>query len=132
MTQAQFLAIVANEEVIAVDQDSLCVQGKNVTAASGSELRAGVQGKEVWAKRLSDNGTSIAVLFMNAAAGNKTLNVTASWEQIGLTRTPGRLATVRDLWAKKDLPGTFQDSFTAANLAHHDCRMLKITLVEAT
>jgi alpha-galactosidase len=102
--------ILTNPEVIAVDQDPLGMQGRKV-------FDNGPQ--EVWFKPLSD-GSKAVVLFNR---GNETGPITVRWEDVGLF--PGGSATVRDLWAKKDL-GAFTGSFEA-KVGSHDVAMLKIT-----
>jgi alpha-galactosidase len=80
--------ILTNREVIAVDQDPLGQQGRRVW--KNGDL-------EVWSKQLQDG--SRAVLLLNRGGSQQT--VTATWEQIGY---PAHLsASVRDLWAHKDL-----------------------------
>src|SRR5882672_7434057 len=80
--------ILTNQEVIAVDQDGLGLQGRRV-ARDGET--------EVWVKQLQDGGRA-AILF-NRGPGDAQISVT--WEELGY---PARLpAEVRDLWAKKDL-----------------------------
>ena len=64
MTKEQFMAIVGSKPVIAIDQDPLGIQGRNVSTAAG-----GSAGKEVWSKPLK--GGAVAVLLMNAAPGKK-------------------------------------------------------------
>ncbi len=81
-------AILLNKDVIAVDQDRLGIQGRRVWNDGN---------REVWVKPLA--GGARAVLLLNR--GTKPVEIAASWEQLGL---PDRLgATVRDLWAHRDL-----------------------------
>ncbi|HTS71906.1 MAG TPA: glycoside hydrolase family 27 protein [Terriglobia bacterium] len=89
------LAILTNPEVIAVDQDAAGVQGHRV-AAEGP--------LEVWMKPLADGSKAVG-LFNRGEGPNP---VTVSFKDVGVNGS----ATVRDLWAGKDL-GKFQDSFTA-------------------
>ena len=89
------LAILTNPEVIAVDQDPAGIQGRRV--AEEGPL-------EVWMKPLSDGSKAVG-LFNR---GESTMPVTAYFQDIGV----GENATVRDLWARKDL-GTFRGTFTA-------------------
>ena len=89
------LAILTNPEVIAVDQDAAGIQGRRVTAEGPLE---------VWMKPLADGSKAVG-LFNR---GESTMPVTAYFQDIGV----GESATVRDLWARKDL-GTFRGSFTA-------------------
>ena len=81
------LAILANPEVIAVDQDSLGVQARRV-------LQVGPV--EVWVKPLHDG--SRAVGLFNREQG--TIPIKISLKDLGL----GSHASVRDLWEHKDLP----------------------------
>ncbi len=89
------LAILTNPEVVAVDQDAAGIQGRRVTAEGPLE---------VWMKPLADGSKAVG-LFNR---GESTMPVTAYFQDIGV----GENATVRDLWARKDL-GTFRGSFTA-------------------
>jgi alpha-galactosidase len=101
--------ILTNAEVIAVDQDPLGIQGRKVWDDGH---------REVWVKPLADG--SRAVILFNR--GSEAAPVAARWEDIGLF--PGGSATVRDLWAKKDLgesTGRIQRS-----VGPHDVAMLKI------
>jgi alpha-galactosidase len=101
--------ILTNPEVIAVDQDPLGVQGRKVWD-NGPQ--------EVWMKPLADG--SRAVILFNR--GNEGGPITVHWEDIGLF--PGGSATVRDLWAKKDL-GAFTGKYDG-KVGPHDVVMLKI------
>ncbi len=101
--------ILTNKEVIAVDQDALCLEGRRV--------RHGEDG-DVWVKELSDG--SRAVVLLNRGTADQTINVT--WEELGY---PAHLeAAVRDLWAHKDL-GKFTGSFSAP-VASHAVAMITI------
>jgi len=94
--------ILTNKEVIAIDQDALGQQGRRV--GKDGDL-------EVWSKQLQDG--SRAVLLLNRGSSQQT--VTANWEQIGY---PAHLnATVRDLWAHKDL-GRSTGKFSAPVESH--------------
>jgi alpha-galactosidase len=94
--------VLTNKEVIAIDQDPLGRQGRRV--AKDGDL-------EVWAKQLKDGDR--AVMLLNR--GSSQQNATVSWEQIGY---PVHLsASVRDLWAHKDL-GKFTGKFSAQVESH--------------
>jgi alpha-galactosidase len=94
------LAILTSPEVVAVDQDPLGVQGQRV-AQEGT--------LEVWARPLAD-GSKATGLF-NRGTGETPITVWFRDIEVGDT------ASVRDLWARKDL-GVFKDSFTARVPAH--------------
>lgn len=88
--------------------------------ATGQCLTA-VPQLEVWAGPLT--GGSYAVVLLNR--GNVvTDSITVRWTDLGLPS--GKSATVRDLWAQKDL-GTFTNSYTGENIPVHSVQMLKIT-----
>ena len=81
--------ILTNKEVIAVDQDSLGVQG----------FKALDEGDfEVWVKRLSNN--ELAVCFLNRA--NEPATRTIDWEKFNITAS----YTLRDLWKHQDAGNT--------------------------
>jgi alpha-galactosidase len=80
--------ILLNEEVIAVDQDTMGLPGRRVKKMD--EL-------EVWSKQLADGGRAVALLNRS----DKPAIIVANWQDVGY---PSSLAgSVRDLWAKKDL-----------------------------
>jgi alpha-galactosidase len=94
------LALLSNDEVIAVDQDPL---GR---AATPREKHGPT---EVWARPLWD-GTVAAGLFNR---GEETAVVTAHWSKLGVSG----LQPVRDLWRQKEL-GEFSEGFSAEVPAH--------------
>lgn len=101
--------ILSNSEVIAVNQDSLGVQGKKVQSDNGLE---------VWAGPLSNNRK--AVVLWNRQSYQAT--ITAHWSNIGLA---GSVAvTARDLWAHSSFAAQGQIS---ASVAPHDCKMYVLT-----
>ena len=95
--------ILANPEVIAVDQDAAGVQGRLVTSAR--------EPLQVWAKTLAGKGR-VAVVLLNPTG--QPGEITVSWDAVGLA--PGG-ARVRDLWERRDL-GEFPGRFAAAVPAH--------------
>jgi alpha-galactosidase len=103
--------ILTNKEVIAVNQDPLGEQAR-VVATPGTNL-------EVWSKKMTETNTRAVALFNR---GTASASITVKWSDIGLA---AGAATVRDLWAAKDL-GPSTDSYTATNVASHTVVMLKI------
>jgi hypothetical protein len=103
------LATLTNPEVIAVDQDSLGLQGIKVASYG--------DGLEVWTKALSTPGER-AVLLLNRTGDPATIAV--NWSDLGLTDSSP--AMVRDLWARKDL-GSFNSTYSA-NIQSNDAAML--------
>ena len=101
--------ILLNKDVIAVDQDSLGVQG-TIVQASPNEL-------QVWVKPLADG--SRAVLLFNRASVSST--ITADWGRVGVTTKKAR---VRDLWAHTD--SAVVESRYAATVPAHGVVMLRV------
>ncbi|MGB8845825.1 MAG: glycoside hydrolase family 27 protein, partial [Terracidiphilus sp.] len=92
------LATLTNPDVLAVDQDSLGLQGIKVASYG--------DGLEVWSKALATPGER-AVLLLNRTGDASA--ITVHWSDLGLDDSA---ATVRDLWARKDL-GSFSSSYSA-------------------
>jgi alpha-galactosidase len=104
-------ATLTNKEVIDVNQDPLGKQGR-VVATPGTNL-------EVWSKEMSGTNTRAVALFNRSTA---SASITVKWSDIGI---PAGAATVRDLWAAKDV-GPATDSYTASNVPSHTVVMLKM------
>jgi hypothetical protein len=79
---------------------------------------------EVWAGPLS--GGSQAVVLLNRGDSDSE-QITVKWSDIGFPTNHS--ATVRDLWARKDL-GRFTGSYTSPNIDPHAVMMLNITLTK--
>ena len=94
--------ILTNKEVIAVDQDALGLQGRRVK-------RDGEH--EVWSKQLAEGSRAVALLNR----GKTDAAVSVSWTDIGYPESLP--ASVRDLWAKKDM-GKQTGSFSATVPSH--------------
>jgi alpha-galactosidase len=98
------LALLTNEEVLAVNQDALGARGKQITTAGSTE---------VWAKDMS--GGRKAVALFNRGTQDATVSVTFS--QLGVTGTP----PVRDCWNRKDATG--MTSGISVNVPHESALM---------
>jgi hypothetical protein len=83
-----------------------------VVATPGTNL-------EVWSKEMSGTNTRAVALFNRSTA---SASITVKWSDIGL---PAGAASVRDLWAAKDV-GPATDSYTASNVASHTVVLLKV------
>lgn len=105
--------ILSNDEVVAINQDPLGVQGVPVGANPSAQTSS------CWAKPLKD-GTFAAVLIN---LGDTTAQITCSLKDLGISS--GSATQVRDLWDKKDL-GPAKDTISAS-LASHASVMYKIT-----
>jgi alpha-galactosidase len=102
------LNLVSNDEVLAVDQDTL---GKQATVASndGNTLL-------VYARPLEDGSEAVALYNL----GKEPAKVTAKWPDLKLTGKH----RVRDLWRQKDL-GDFSEEFSVT-VAPHGAELVKI------
>ncbi|HEU5087014.1 MAG TPA: NPCBM/NEW2 domain-containing protein, partial [Roseiflexaceae bacterium] len=96
-------AILANHEIIAVDQDAAGIPGMIVDDTG--------TGLQVWMKPLADGSRAVALLNRADVAAP----IMALWAKLGLA--PDVPVVVRDLWAHADL-GTFQGSLQFEVPAH--------------
>ncbi|VVA18523.1 PREDICTED: alpha-galactosidase [Prunus dulcis] len=111
---AETFEILSNEEVIAVNQDPLGVQGRKVSVS-------GTDGcYQVWAGPLS--GHRLTVALWNRCSKAKTITVT--WEALGLQSSIS--VSIRDLWEHKEVAVDAVSSF-GAWVDAHDCRMYIFT-----
>ena len=94
--------ILTNKEVIAIDQDPMGVQGRRVKRDGDLE---------VWAKQMSDGSRAVALLNR----GGSESPIKAAWTDLGYP--DGLSASVRDLWAHKDL-GRMKESFSTPVPSH--------------
>lgn len=94
------LSLLANDEVLAVNQDALGQPARRAAQAGESE---------VWVKQLADGGTAVG-LFNR---GDQAQQVELKWNAAGLAGDQ----ELRDLWSHKDL-GRFHDTFSAEVPAH--------------
>ncbi|KAL2226775.1 UNVERIFIED_CONTAM: Alpha-galactosidase 1 [Sesamum indicum] len=101
------MEIIANKEVIAVNQDKLGVQAKKVRMEGDWE---------VWAGPLSHY--RVAVLLLNR--GSWPTSITAHWDDIGIPSDTSVIA--RDLWEHKSLETRFVGNLTAT-VDSHACKM---------
>ncbi|AUT76140.1 alpha-galactosidase [Paraburkholderia hospita] len=109
---ADTASLLTNPEVLAIDQDGLGLQGLLV-AQSG--------GLQVWAKLLAGAGQRAVVLFNNSATDAP---MAVTWDALGFV--PSSQATVRDVWARKDL-GRFTASYTAPAVPAGGVTMLTVS-----
>jgi alpha-galactosidase len=119
---ADALATLTNDEVIAVNQDALAAPMRCVFNATDGAL-------QVWRKPLAAAAGAAAavVLFHRGADTSGPLPqppavraVAATWAALGLA--PGARVAVRDLWAKQDL-GVFTGPAFTVNVTQRDARL---------
>jgi alpha-galactosidase len=105
---SDIIALLANSEVIAVDQDSKGVQGSRV-------WQQGPQ--EIWVKPLADGSKAVAIF--NRVKDPSTIPL--PFKQIGVTGS----VDARDLWLHKDL-GLIQDGYKVTPVGY-GAMLLKLT-----
>ena len=102
------LSLLSNDEVLAVDQDSLGRQAMCIS--TNGNLR-------VFAKDLADGSKAVGLFNL----GGTPATVVANWENLKLSGAQ----TVRDLWRQKDL-GRFEKEFSTT-VAPHGVALVKIS-----
>uniref|UniRef100_A0A2P2NIB7 Alpha-galactosidase n=1 Tax=Rhizophora mucronata TaxID=61149 RepID=A0A2P2NIB7_RHIMU len=98
--------LLSNEEVIAVNQDKLGVQGKKVKQDGNLE---------VWAGPLTND--RVAVVLWNR--GSSKANITASWSDVGLPSST--VVDAQDLWAHSTRRSV--KAKLSARVNSHACKM---------
>ena len=94
------LNLLTNDEVLALNQDPLGEQAKEITTVGSSK---------VLAKNLEDGSKAIGLF--NVASEPNIVKIT--WEQLGISGKQ----VARDLWRQKNI-GTYSDSFEASVWPH--------------
>jgi alpha-galactosidase len=115
--------ILTNKEAIAVNQDSLGIQGFRYSARDSLEI---------WFKPLSKN--EWAVCFLNR--GPEAKDATFAWKEHAVSDDFSKRGinfnqttfTIRDLWAKKEV-GKTNKPFVA-RVAAHEAKLLKLSPVK--
>jgi alpha-galactosidase len=100
-------SLLTNDEVIDIDQDTLCKQA-TIVAKQGQTL--------VYAKPLEDGSWAVGLFNL----GPVEASVTVHWTDLKLNGKQ----TVRDLWREKDL-GAFEDVFSSP-VGRHGVVLLKL------
>ena len=102
--------LLANREVIAVDQDIAGIQGHRVSADTKKNI-------EIWARPLADG--SLAVGLFNLAETEQEISV--KWSDLNINGNQ----MVRDLWRQADM-GVFESGFSG-KVPFHGCVFIKIS-----
>jgi alpha-galactosidase len=99
-TDPATLALITNDEVLAINQDKLAAQARRILQHLGTEI---------WIKNLTDGSQAIG--FFNRDKESQDISLT--WKDFGM-KSP---SNVRDLWEHKDL-GSFPETFTRTIPSH--------------
>lgn len=107
---ASTLALLTNDEVLAINQDELCRPAARVWQKNGLE---------VWARDLAGGAKAVGVFNRGAKPAEFSkfgeAGVTGAWR-------------IRDLWQQKDIPVSSADF--SASIPSHGARLLKLTPVK--
>jgi len=134
---SEYYNILANQEVIAVSQDPIGVQGQRIWSwnSTTNDINKSLRNKrgneyfsgpvfpgdtEIWAVPLTAN-SAVAVILLNRGMPNDT-SITVEWSQIGIATGD---AKVRDIWAQQTL-GSYSNSFSAT-VAPHSVSFITVT-----
>jgi len=101
------LEILTNKEVIAIDQDRLGEQAKQVWKSSD---------QEIWTRPLSGGASAVAIFNR----GKDEAKITVKWGDLGLSKKK----TVRDLWLHQDSASSGPDY--VATVPGHGVVMLRV------
>ena len=115
---ADTLRILTNDELIALNQDPLGVQGHLVSSSDA--------GGEVWAGPLSDGSVGVVLFNRNDTV---PLLMVARWDEIGLSTNA--TAVVRDLWLHQDV-GQYAGRYVGGFIPPHASVTLRVHPVEAS
>ena len=102
--------LLANREVIAVNQDPAGIQGSRIYSDKSRQI-------EIWSRPLADG--SLAVGLFNLSEKNQEISV--SWNELKINGDQA----VRDLWRQADI-GTFDNAFSQ-KVPCHGCYFIKIS-----
>ena len=116
---SETIAILTNPEAVAIDQDSLGIQGFKYSAQDSLEI---------WFKPLAQGDWAVCFLNRSKLAQKVTFvwnenRVVDEFSKRELDFAKGG-CTIRDLWAKKEI-GTTKKPY-AATIASHDVRLLRL------
>jgi alpha-galactosidase len=101
------LSLLTNDEVLAVNQDSLGSPARRVAQTNGAEI---------WMKELKDGSKAIGLFNRSDAAQDVEL----VWNDVGLTGKQ----KLRDLWLRKDV-GILKERY-AARVPSHGAVLLSV------
>jgi alpha-galactosidase len=114
------LGVLANQDVIAIDQDPLGIQGFKYSSKNGLEI---------WFKPLSNDAWAMCALNRTNVAQTILFDWSREMVTDNLAKRDAAFAstpyTLRDLWAKKDLGAT--DKALKAEIPGHDVLLLRLT-----
>jgi alpha-galactosidase len=94
------LNLLTNDEVLALNQDPLGIQAKQISNENNSRILT---------KKLEDGSTAVGLFNV----GNEPIAVKVTWEQLGITGKQ----KIRDLWRQNNI-GTYTEKFEAMVRPH--------------
>ena len=115
---SSLMDIVGNPEVIAVNQDPLCLQGSLVRAENATET---------WVKTCQDGDFVVAVINKGAEAQDVYVRIDGNFDSDFFPATINSVR-VRDLWKRENL-GHREGLWRISGLGPHQARMFRVTPV---
>jgi alpha-galactosidase len=128
--------IIANEEVITVNQDVGYSQGQltdeqkvGTITVNGTCETAKCTRTEIWTKRITEKLNTFATVLFNRAGLTESdtkfssEKITLTWKNLGIPA--GQKMLVRDLWNRKDV-GIYSGSFTSLDIPQNDVMMVTL------
>ncbi|MGI8906100.1 MAG: NPCBM/NEW2 domain-containing protein [Candidatus Sumerlaeaceae bacterium] len=106
------LAMLTNDEVLAVDQDRLGRPAKRRSQNGETQ---------VWSRPLADDSIAVGLFNLDDITGG----VVAQWEDLGIKGPQD----ARDLWLQKDIGR--RDNRFESDVPGHGCRLIKLTPARA-
>lgn len=111
------MRIMANKEMIAINQDRMGQQ---------AEFIGETDGVQIYMKDLENGDVAVAVLNMNSTAKNATID----FSKLSALKA-GQAYYMRDLWAGETLSGTYTDSYSV-KVAGHETKVYRFSENEIT
>jgi len=108
---AGYLALLKNQELIAIDQDAICKQGRKISSD---------QSGDVWARTLKNGDVAVALLNRGESP---LASISAAFSDIGITAGS---AKVRDVLRQQDA-GTALGSVAVSDVAPTSLSLLRLS-----
>ncbi len=106
--------VIANNEIIDVNQDALGKQAKAIVKKDNNE---------VWAKDMEDGSIVIGLFETSKFDKSKKQDLAITWKDAGLDKKPSR---VRDLWRQQDIKDFGETELTIKDIPFHGCSVIRV------
>lgn len=106
--------IIANNEVIDINQDTLGQQAKCIKATKREEF---------WTRNMEDGSIVIAAFNVSESYKTDPLTISVPWNTLGISQKPSR---VRDVWRQQDLVSYDEKDCICKDVPVHGVTLLRI------